>query len=75
MLPVRQAGEEVPAHVKVKAITAELIIEQDKAEKARVTTGKGGQDTAAVKSANVAMSDYKIGPGDVLNITVWITPN
>lgn len=74
-LPVKQGAEEIPANVKVKAITAELIIEQDKALKAKSATGGDQQGAAkAAQSAEQAMADYKLGPGDILTITVWEHP-
>lgn len=73
-LPVKQAGEEVPAHVKVKAINAELIIEMDKVAKSNVSAAKSEQGVASGKAASADMADYKIGPGDILSITIWEHP-
>ncbi len=77
-LPVKQAGEAVPEHVKVKAITADLIIEQEKSLKASVTAGAGDRQEKAGKAAaqaqELTMADYRIGPGDILTITVWEHP-
>jgi len=72
-LPINQAGEVVPAHVKVKAITAELIIEQNKAS-ASAAASKTAGSRNTVKTTELAMHDYKLGPGDVLTITVWDHP-
>ena len=77
-LPVKQAGEAVPEHVKIKAITADLIIEQEKSLKAGIAAGAGERQDKAGKAAaqaqDLTMADYKIGPGDILTITVWEHP-
>jgi polysaccharide export outer membrane protein len=76
-LPVRQNDEVIPANVAVKPITAELIIEQQKARQLQLpAAAKPAPDrlTAAPIDPNIRYLDYKLGPGDVINVTVWDHP-
>lgn len=70
-LPVSQAGEVAPANVKVVPITAELIIEQEKARK----TATAAADKSAPKVLPYPeLTDYKLGPGDIISVIIWEHP-
>lgn len=74
-LPVSSGDEMVPANVKVEPITAELIIEQDRALKAAATQpGASTKRKGPAIPALPAATDYKLGAGDVLTIVVWDHP-
>lgn len=78
-LPVKQpdAAEPVPDNVKIKPITAELIIEQFR--NAQPPKPAASQSALAGEGRRIAPviptpPDYKVGPGDILTIIVWDHP-
>lgn len=78
-LPVKQpdAAEPVPDNVKIKPITAELIIEQfRKAQPPRPNASESALSGEGRRPANTIPTppDYKVGPGDILTIIVWDHP-
>ncbi|HMW62708.1 MAG TPA: polysaccharide biosynthesis/export family protein [Accumulibacter sp.] len=79
-LPVQQGDVLAPANVRIKPITAELIIDLFKA--ARPPRGDGTSSVAVASKANLGptagaskpVPDYRLGPGDIISIVVWDHP-
>jgi polysaccharide export outer membrane protein len=79
-LPVQQGDQLVPANVKIKSITAELII--DMFRSARPPTGDGTSSARAAGKDNPRFTgdnprtvpEYRLGPGDIISIIVWDHP-
>jgi polysaccharide export outer membrane protein len=75
LLPTRQGDDMVPANVKVRPISANLIIEQERAQR-----GEAPQVERAATAQprpvdpNLQHLDYKLGPGDIISVTVWDHP-
>jgi len=76
-IPVQKGAEVVPENIKVKPITAELIIEMFKAARPSQAVGSTASTDPArsspVDPATEAIN-YKLGPGDILSIIVWDHP-
>lgn len=76
-VPVQKGGDVVPENVKVKQITAELIIDMFKAARPLRAAGSTASDTPAQPSQVDPASrtlDYRLGPGDIISIIVWDHP-
>jgi polysaccharide export outer membrane protein len=77
-LPVTRNDETVPENVAVKKITAQLIIDQIDANQGQFRSGPAGGQTATktskVPEFGIQHADYKLGPGDIINVTVWDHP-
>lgn len=79
-LPVQQGDVLAPANVKIKPITAELIIDMFKAARPPVGDGTSSARVATQNSPRPGAADmkavpeYKLGPGDIISIIVWDHP-
>jgi len=76
-VPVQKGGEVVPENVKVKPITAELIIDMFKAARPQRAVGSTASATPAQPSRidpAAQTLDYRLGPGDIISIIVWDHP-
>lgn len=80
-LPVTEGSDTVPANVKLQPITAQLIIDHHQARESRFRSGNAGGQTATRggrdddrKIPGFDYQDYKLGPGDIINVIVWDHP-
>jgi polysaccharide export outer membrane protein len=80
MLPVQQGDALVPEHIKIKPITAELIVDMFKAARPPIGDGTSVARKAtesAPRSGGKGSGptpEYKLGPGDIISIIVWDHP-
>lgn len=75
-LPQRQGDEVIPANVAITPITANLIIELDRSARPLPADAAGSQQLgeAARRDPTLEHLDYRLGPGDIINVTVWDHP-
>ena len=80
MLPVQQGDALVPAHIQIKPITAELIVDMFKAARPPIGDGTSVARKATENAPRPGGKDarptpeYKLGPGDIISIIVWDHP-
>ena len=76
-LPVQKGEEIAPENVKVKPITAELIIEMFNAARPSRAVGSAANELPAQASRidpATQTLNYRLGPGDIISIIVWDHP-
>ncbi|HMW18972.1 MAG TPA: polysaccharide export protein [Accumulibacter sp.] len=76
-VPVQKGEDIIPENIKVKQISAELIIDMFKAARPNRPMGSGANTNPArgsqVDPAAQAIN-YRLGPGDIISIIVWDHP-
>lgn len=79
-LPVQEGETLAPANLKIRPITAELIIEMFKAARPPIGDGTSSakvvakDDLRSVGNQPPVVPDYRLGPGDIISIIVWDHP-
>ena len=76
-MPVQKGDEIVPENVKVKPITADLIVEMYRmARPARAVGSTASVDPVRASPIDPAAQivNYRLGPGDIISIIVWDHP-
>lgn len=79
-LPVQQGDQLVPANLKIRPISAELIIDLFKAARPPIGDGTSSARTATREDPRYngdnpsSVPIYRLGPGDIISIIVWDHP-
>jgi polysaccharide export outer membrane protein len=79
-LPVQQGDQLQPANVRIRPITAELIIDLFKSALPPTGDGTSSAQTATANDPRyrgqdpAAVPNYRLGPGDIISIIVWDHP-